>query len=342
MTRIERIRTVLAGGVPDRIPVMIHNFLMAAREEGVTMAEYRSSADVIAKTLIDACVRYDTDGILLDVDTALLASACGADVTYPDDIAAVTNDKQSRSIEQIIDDLAKVDLRNSDRVKIYLEAINKMSVWCNANDVFLRANADQGPFSLGCLLVGMNDFLVSLLDEDEEENLMALMEQTLRIALQMHHLCFEAGGHMTSYGNSSEGCSVVSPAIFRKFGKPFETRLNQQLKKEGIPTLCHICGWSDPILEDLAETGCPMFEFDARTDIRKAREAGRGHYVLSGNLDPAMLNSAGPDEVKKAVMELLDLFRGQGGLMIGPGCALGPNTPGENIRTLVETTKQFG
>ena len=342
MTHIERIRTVLAGGVPDRIPVMTHNFLMAAREAGVTMAEYRSSADVIARTLIDACVKYGTDGILLDVDTALLASACGADVTYPEDIAAVTNDKQSRSIEQIIDDLAKVDLRNSDRINIYLDAINKMSVWCNANDVFLRANVDQGPFSLGCLLVGMNDFLVSLLDEDEEENLMALMEETLRIALQMHRLCFAAGGHMTSYGNSSEGCSVVSPAIFRKFGKPFETRLNRQLKAEGIPTLCHICGWADPILEDLAETGCPMFEFDARTDIRKAREAGRGHYALSGNLDPAMLNSAGPDEVRAAAMELLDLFRGQGGLMIGPGCALGPNTPSENIRTLVETTKQFG
>lgn len=342
MTRIERIRTVLAGGVPDRIPVMTHNFLMAAREAGVTMAEYRSSADVIAKTLIDACVKYGTDGILLDVDTALLASACGADVTYPDDIAAVTNDKQSRSIEQIIDDLAKVDLRNSDRINIYLDAINKMSVWCNANDVFLRANADQGPFSLGCLLVGMNDFLVSLLDEDEEENLMALMEQTLRIALQMHHLCFEAGGHMTSYGNSSEGCSVVSPAIFRQFGKPFEIRLNQQLKAEGIPTLCHICGWADPILEDLTETGCPMFEFDARTDIRKAKEIGRGHYVLSGNLDPAMLNSASPEEVASATRELLDLFRGQGGLMIGPGCALGPNTPSENIHALVDTVKQFG
>ena len=342
MTHIERIRTVLAGGVPDRIPVMTHNFLMAAREAGVTMAEYRSSADVIAKTLIDACVKYDTDGILLDVDTALLASACGADVTYPEDIAAVTNDKQSRSIEQIIDDLAKVDLRNSDRINIYLDAINKMSVWCNANDVFLRANADQGPFSLGCLLVGMNDFLVSLLDEDEEENLMALMEQTLRIALQMHHLCFEAGGHMTSYGNSSEGCSVVSPAIFRQFGKPFEIRLNQQLKAEGIPTLCHICGWADPILEDLTETGCPMFEFDARTDIRKAKEIGRGHYVLSGNLDPAMLNSASPEEVAGATRELLDLFRGQGGLMIGPGCALGPNTPSENIHALVDTVKQFG
>ena len=81
MTRIERIRTVMAGGIPDRIPVMTHNFLMAAREAGVTMAQFRSSADIMAKTMIDACVRYDTDGILLDVDTALLASACGAEVS---------------------------------------------------------------------------------------------------------------------------------------------------------------------------------------------------------------------------------------------------------------------
>ena len=35
MTRIERIRTVMSGGIPDRIPVMTHNFLMAAREAGV-------------------------------------------------------------------------------------------------------------------------------------------------------------------------------------------------------------------------------------------------------------------------------------------------------------------
>lgn len=90
---------------------------------------------------------------------------------------------------------------------------------------------------------------------------MTLMELTSKVSLQMHHLCYEAGGHCTSYGNSSEGCSVVSPGIFRKFGKPFEIRLDQQLKAEGIPTICHICGWADPILEDLAETGCPMYEF---------------------------------------------------------------------------------
>lgn len=342
MNSIERIQTVMSGGIPDRIPVMTHNFLMAAKEAGVTMEQYRSDPDVIANTLIDACIKYGTDGILLDVDTALLASACGADVVYPKDLAAITKDFQPRSISQIIDDLQKVDLRNSDRVKIYLEAIHKLSIWCNENQIFLRANADQGPFSLGCLLVGMNDFLCLLLDDEEEENILALMEQTTKIALQMHRLCYEAGGHCTSYGNSSSGCSVVSPDIFRRFAKPFEIELHKQLKSDGIPTICHICGWTDPMQADLAEIGCPMYEFDSRTDIRIARDTGKGHYVLSGNLDPTLLCKGSAEEVRAAARDLLDMFRGKGGLMIGPGCALPAETSSENIHVLVEMTKKYG
>lgn len=342
MTRIERIRTVMSRGIPDRIPVMTHNFLMAAREAGVTMEEYRSSPDIMAQTLISANQKYDTDGILLDVDTALLASACGADVVYPKDLAAVTKDFQPRGIEELIDDLETVDLRSSDRVKIYLEAIHKMSIWCNQNDVFLRGNADQGPFSLACLLLGMNEFLCTLLDEDEEENLMALLNQTTKIALQMHHLVMEAGAHCTSYGNSSSGCSVVSPAIFRKFAKPSEIKLNQQLKADGISTICHICGWTDPMHEDLAEIGCPMYEFDASTDIFHARDVGKGHFVLSGNIDPTLMCNGTAEEVKTEARKLLDIFRGQGGLMIGPGCALPAETPSANVHALVEMTKAFG
>lgn len=133
------------------------------------MSQFRSDGQVMTNAMIKACERYDTDGIFLDVDTALLASACGADVIYPADIAAVCRDEQPRSIEQLIDELAEVDLLGCDRIKIYLDAIDKLLVWCNENDVFLRANADQGPFSLACLLVGVNEFLVTLLDEDETD-----------------------------------------------------------------------------------------------------------------------------------------------------------------------------
>ena len=77
----------------------------------------------------------------------MLASACGADVVYPENIVAVCRDNQPRSLEQIMDDLAAVDLRNSDQIKIDLKAVERLTVWSNQNDVYLRANADQGPVS---------------------------------------------------------------------------------------------------------------------------------------------------------------------------------------------------
>ncbi|MEG2633178.1 MAG: uroporphyrinogen decarboxylase family protein, partial [Oscillospiraceae bacterium] len=209
MNKIERIRTVMNGGVPDRIPVMTHNFMMAAKESGFTMKQYRESPDIIVRVLTEACEKYDTDGILLDVDTALLASACGADTIFPDDIAGVVTDKQTRTIPELIDFIGKLELEKKPRIMMNLETIRKLSESGKKNGVFIRGNADQGSFSLACLLVGMNDFLMDLLDEDCEEDLLKLMESTYGVALKMHRLCFKAGAHCTSYGNSSEGCSVV-------------------------------------------------------------------------------------------------------------------------------------
>lgn len=143
----------------------------------------------------------------------------------------------------------------------------------------------------------MNEFLVTLLDEDAHKDLMALMEQRLRISVQIHELCVATGGHSTSYGDSSSGYSVISLSLFRTYAKPFEIRMNRILREKGIPTLCHICGWIDPILEDLKEVGCRMYEFDSRTDIRKAMQIGQGYYGLSGDFDPAMLGSATTETV---------------------------------------------
>ncbi len=342
MNKIERIYAVLNGEVPDRIPVIIHNFLMSAREGGITMEEFRASPDAIVRVMTASCEKYDTDGICLDVDTALLASSCGADTFYPRDIAAVVADKQPRSIPEIIEYIQTHDLEKQPRIQLYLETIEKLADWGKRNGVFIRGNADQGSFSLACLLVGMNDFLMMLLDEDEEENLFQLLEATYQVSLTMHRLCFRAGAHCTSYGNSSEGCSVVSPTVFRKFAKPFETQLASQLQSEGIPTICHICGTVDPILKDLSETGCRMYELDYKTNIRRAKEAAKGHFSISGNIDPALFNSGSPDDIRREARTLCDLFRGEGGLMIGPGCALGPDTPSENIFALVETVKRFG
>ncbi len=342
MTKRERVSAVFRQEVPDQIPVMMHNFLSAAKEAGYTMKEYRSSAEKIADSLMRATLKYDLDGVLIDVDTALLASACGALVKYPDDIAAVAEDKQNRTMEELIEYLPHVDLEKSDRVQIYLEAASILARKCHENGLFMRCNADQGAYSLACELTGMNEFLMNLVDEDCEETIHALINETYRICLEMHKLCYATGADCTSYGNSSEGCSVVSPDTFRKFGKPYEIRLAKDLKAAGIPTMCHICGNVNPILNDLAETGCPAYELDYKTDIELAKSVSKGKFIISGNIDPALMNYGTPDQIRETVRELAELFRGKGGLIFGPGCALGPLTPEQNIRAAVDAIHYYG
>ncbi|MPM64834.1 hypothetical protein SDC9_111725 [bioreactor metagenome] len=38
MTGYERIEAALDGKMPDKTPIMLHNFMMAAKEAGYTMA----------------------------------------------------------------------------------------------------------------------------------------------------------------------------------------------------------------------------------------------------------------------------------------------------------------
>ena len=42
MNGYQRIITALKGEHPDTIPVMLHNFMMAAKEAGYSQAEYRA------------------------------------------------------------------------------------------------------------------------------------------------------------------------------------------------------------------------------------------------------------------------------------------------------------
>ena len=339
MTRIERVRTAFAGGVPDRIPVMAHNFMMAVPEAGTTHRVYRDDPAVMARTLERSVERYDLDGVLLDVDTALLASACGADVIYPEDAPAVVRGVQPRSVEELVDAVGSVDLLASPRIRCYLEAAEALAKWGAANDRFVRINADQGAFSLACLLRGMDEFMMDLLDEDCEDALRRLMDATYGVSLRMHELCWKTGAHMTSYGNSSEGCSVVSPAVFRRFAKELEARLAADLKSRGIPYLCHICGDVNPILPDLVETGCPAFELDWKTDVGRVFELAHGKFVLSGNVDPALFVTGAPDDVFAAAKKVCDLYRGKGGLVLCSGCALGPNTKAENLEAFVRAAR---
>jgi uroporphyrinogen decarboxylase len=81
----ERIRSALDGRRPDRVPVMLHNFLMAAREAGFSQRRFREDPAAIVESFVRAVETYGYDGVLVDVDTVTIAEALGVKVDLPED-----------------------------------------------------------------------------------------------------------------------------------------------------------------------------------------------------------------------------------------------------------------
>src|SRR5208282_1116268 len=118
----QRIEAALRGEWPDRTPVMLHNFMMAAREAGVTMRQFRENPKLMARCFGEAAERYQLDGIMVDVDTATLAGAAGVPVDLPEDAPARFHGSRLATLEAVRD-LEPIDLSRNERIQVWTEAV---------------------------------------------------------------------------------------------------------------------------------------------------------------------------------------------------------------------------
>jgi uroporphyrinogen decarboxylase len=340
MNGYERIWAALNGEKPDKVPLMLHNFMPAAAEAGFTMEEYRSSAKNMAKAHIDFARKYGLDGLLLDVDTATTAGAIGARIDLPVDAPARVIGPAASDINQLIEMMTPEKLLQYDRIKIMLEAIGIMKREVD-KELFVRGNTDPMAFSLAAYCYGLENFLADLTDEELEESILALIDRAFYVSLEFHRLMNEAGADMTSFGDSSCGPDLISRDMFLKFSLPFHHRLKKELDLLGIKTVCHICGNLDIILEDVANIGHAAVEIDYKTNIKRAAEVMKGKSVVFGVIDPSgMFYFGKPESMSNEVLRVLDCFNGRG-IVLGAGCAIPPGAPEENIRSFVKTARGY-
>ena len=91
-----------------------------------------------------------------------------------------------------------------------------------------------------------------------------------------------------------------------------------------------------------AEAMGAKVEYDVDTDIKAAKQITQGKCVLHGNVEPAKCMFGTADDVRKLTRQVLEDAMEGGGLLCGPGCALGGPTPPENIHALCETIRDYG
>lgn len=338
MTGRERILAAFRGEEPDTAPILLHNFMMAAREAGISMREFRERPEAIARAFIQAVERYGYDGILVDVDTATLAAAAGVPVDTPADEPARVCGPLLPDLQQAAG-LPPVDITAHHGVMVWLEATRQLKRYFG-DEIAIRGNCDQAPFTLAGLLRGMDAWLMDLLDPANADSARRLLDHCADITGQFLRLMADTGADILSNGDSAAGSDVVSPDIYRRFALPWERRIVEQSHRLGLPYVLHICGNTEPILEDMLHTGADGLELDYKTDPVVARSTMGHRAVFIGNLDPAGVLAFGTSaEVRERTTALRSIFAGTPRFILNAGCAIPATTPPENLAAMISASR---
>lgn len=337
MTGLERVNAALCGEKPDKIPIMLHNFMMAVHEAGYTMEQYRNDPKIIAECYIRSIEKYQYDAVLVDLDTVTLAGACGVEVDFP-------VNEPARSHIGILDSLSIASLK-----PVNINAYKYAEIWCESvailknhfkNDIFIRGNCDQAPFSLATMLRGVENFMMDLCIESEEQ-ITPLLEYCLEATTQFITMMKQAGTDMVSNGDSPAGPSMLSPAMYEQFAMPYEKKVCDFAHSLGLPYMLHICGNTDIILDKMVETGSDALELDYKTNIVIAEQKMRNRTTFSGNIDPSGVIALGSvDLVRAKTNELLDIFESNPRFILNAGCAIPSITPSENIAAMIAVARE--
>lgn len=339
MNGCRRIQAALRGEWPEATPVMLHNFMMAAREAGVTMSLFRRDPEAVARCFILAVEKYGYDGVVVDIDTATLAGALRVPVEFPEDEPALCCGARLTRLEEVRE-LDPPDIAHYEGVQVWLEAVRLLKRHFD-DEIFVRGNCDQCPFSLASLIRGASRWMLDLADPDLEEDVRRLLDYAAQATLQFIRLMAQTGAHMVSNGDSLAGSSVISPRLYRRFAWPYQKRVVEEAHALGLPYVLHICGKTEPILAEMVATGADGLELDYKTEPRRAHDILSGRTAFVGNLDPSGVLALGtPSLVQQKTRELLSIFADTPRFILNAGCAIPATTPPENLRAMIRAARE--
>jgi MtaA/CmuA family methyltransferase len=340
MNSIERVRAAVELRKPDRVPVDLHNFQPAAKAMGLPLSVVFQDGELLAEAMLKAWQEFGHDMILLENGTACNAQACGVQVTYRDDAAPAAH----KPVLERLEDVDKLEVPDPYTAFPMCEVLKATRILSKeiGDKAWIVARADQGPMDLSAQLFGIDNLMLAIAVGEQPELIHQLLDYSRRVATRYAYALIESGGHSTSIGEPIAGPDLISPRHYREYPFVHEKRMADELKTDNIILANHICGDTIPIIEDFVATGSQILEIDHKTDMQIAKDAARHKTCLLGPINTSLLLDGTPQEVDDACREAIEIMAPDSGFILGPGCALDPNVPADNIHALVESATKYG
>ncbi|MCL2665138.1 MAG: uroporphyrinogen decarboxylase family protein [Defluviitaleaceae bacterium] len=195
----------------------------------------------------------------------------------------------------------------------------------------------------------MRGFENALTDMHLEEKFYAeLTERLTDIFIEMLKACEDVPADAVLFGDDwgDQRGVIMGAQRWRKFLKPCWKRIYAETHRQGKKTLQHSCGGISEIYGDLIEIGLDCHESaqpePAGMATEQIKKRWGGELSFWGCLgSQSVLHDKSPEEIKKAVFFLRDLFRNDGGFILAPAKPLFNETPIEKAAAFVEALTEI-
>lgn len=335
----DHMSAVFGNGQTDRIPVRaMQGFGPIIKSVGLTGKEVLTQPDKYIKALTTVMDVSPSDAATILVgDPALFAEF--VDLSFQE-IRALGPGKR------VIDDkstLSKLKVRSADEYErlAYFREICEKAVEAMP-DVFIDVFS-LSPWSTAMNMRGIETMIYDT--NDDPDFVHALLRFTTDLSKVIGDAILETGVGMVTIGDPSAGCSVISPVMFRKWAKPYLQETIQHLKRENrAPVFLHICGYTDPILEDLVALGVDGLSIDAPASLKKLVDISESKIVIEGNFPGELFIQGTREEIEEKVKESIDIAGEANGYryILCSGCQVPDTAPQENVTYFLNAGKQYG
>lgn len=344
MTSRERVEAAFAHKKVDRAPLWhTDGNVWVIDDAGLSFGDIFAMDDLGADVMIKGFDKLHTDMITVGAGCWLgWLNAFGCPLK-------MSEVGVSMEVGTCIDD-PEVDIPKLDKNKIkQLLAENEyvQKILQQTRIITEKAGKDKmiqfitgAPFTLVNIMVGTEDFMVMLADQEENEELINhILDFIAAATAEMCNQMIEAGADVIFSADPNGSGDMISQNMYEEIVVPCTKDFISQLKNCKYHCM-HICGQSTPRLENIIEMGFDGFSVDAIVDIKRAMDIAGTKMSLMGNMSPAEVVLLGTaEEVYTQALDRATYAGLEGGYFLMPGCNISPKSSMENVDALLKAAR---
>ncbi len=364
--RKERVTRAKRFEEPDRVPVIpaiAHRFMVP--KVGVRFRDYYRDPETMLRTQILGQkwlmenVRTDAYSITgawvgawTDFQNTFEAGSLGCEIIFPDDDIPwvgpgwVKTEEDLARLEAMDFVHSGINARQIAYRRAMMAVAERYPVRFLGGEIFYPGanpaltHTSDGPFGVAGDLMGQTELFTACYERPD------FVRELLRIVtdklIEYLDFCWEEEQLPARDFAWTDDLAVnLSAEMYRDLVLPEEKRLRFHF--DGWLSL-HMCGKSDHLLEifrdDLAIHELQGFGYQVSLD--RIAEVMGGRVVLIGNIDPMLIHSGTPEQVREATRIAIEKLAPYRGYIVQDGNNIPPGSPLENINAMTEAAELYG